>query len=349
MVRLSAVIQFRITPSQQTHPAEENNMSIIKSNKNKTSLPYPILGLTILLLLLSSACQPVTALPPTATTEADTFVASEATISAQLTGIAESAGVPSVTPAASTLATPAFLTETLPPTSTPLPTDTPYPTDTPEQDATSLPETSIPLVAASPTFSADNPKATLGEPDWVDEFAAGAIEWPLYNDEHVSMQYEQGKLTMTALVANRKNPWDSWMVHPSTLTDFYVEVAATPGDCSGLDRYGLLARASSDTNQTYLFGLSCDGKYSLRYWNGQKISMLKEWTFHPAIHKGPGSENILGLLANGSQISIYANDTLLFKVEDETLTEGGIGLFVGAVMTDNFQVSFRRVALWELP
>lgn len=324
-------------------------------SRSNGAVPLSLLAVIFILVIgLGSGCQPAAPLPPTTTSEADAFAASEATIAAQLTGIAQPAGpitTADLPPTPTNPTSPGIEppVETLPATSTPLPTETPYPTDTPEPAATSLPATSTPLVSAEPTLSPDNPKVDLGEPDWVDEFAAGVIEWPFYTDEHVKMQYAEGRLSMTALTANRRDPWDSWMVHPSSLTDFYVEVTAAPGQCSGLDRYGLLARAIPETNQTYLFGLSCDGKYSLRFWDGQKIAMLKEWTFHPSIQKGPGSQNVLGLLAVGSQISVFANDTLLVQVEDETLASGAIGLFVGAVMTDNFQVDISRVAYWELP
>jgi hypothetical protein len=163
------------------------------------------------------------------------------------------------------------------------------------------------------------------------------------------MQVQDGHLTMTALTANRKDPWDAWMITQIVLSDFYLEVAARPGECQGLDRYGLLARAASDASQAYVFGFSCDGRYSLRLWDGEKYFMLKEWTIDQNIQKKPEQVNRLGLLARGDRLTLYANDAYLVEIQDDTFTEGPIGLFAGAAITDGFQVQFDQVLYWIIP
>jgi hypothetical protein len=267
------------------------------------------------------------------------------TIEAQLTGIA---GTSLPTPDNSVTATPTP-TETLPPTSTPLPTDTPLPSDTPEPtQGTPLPSGDATLSESTPTLDSENPKASLGAPDWIDNFDTGE-NWPLYNDEHVNMQIKDGSLVMTSLVANRKNPWDSWMVTDAILTDFYIELSATPGDCGGLDRYGIVIRANPEATKAYLFGFSCGGEYSLRLWNGEKLFMLQEWQISQFVNKGPNQLNRLGLLAQEKTFSLYANDNLLTSVLDETYTEGAFGIYTGAANTDNFTVQFDQIAYWIIP
>ena len=267
------------------------------------------------------------------------------TIEAQLTGIA---GTSLPTPDNSVTAT-TTPTETLPPTSTPLPTDTPLPSDTPEPTPlTALPSGEATLIEPAPTLDSDNPKANLGAPDWIDNFDT-ADNWPLYNDEHVNMQINDGSLVMTSLVANRKDPWDSWMVTDSILTDFYIELSATPGDCGGLDRYGMVIRANPEATKAYLFGFSCGGEYSLRLWNGEKLFMLQEWQISQFVNKGPSQLNRLGLLARGKTFTLYANDNLLTTVLDETYTEGSFGIFTGAANTDNFSVQFDQMTYWNIP
>lgn len=161
-------------------------------------------------VLLSGCLTSPTAHPVEATPEPGNTSAVQ-TIEAQLTGIA---GTSLPTPDHSVTTTPTP-TETLPPTSTPLPTDPPQPSDTPESASVApLASGEAPLVELTPTLDTGNPKASLGAPDWVDNFDT-ADNWPLYNDEHVNMQITDGSLVMTSLVANRKDPWDSWMV-----TDF---------------------------------------------------------------------------------------------------------------------------------
>ena len=143
---------------------------------------------------------------------------------------------------------------------------------------------------------------------------------------------------MTALYADK---WDSWMITQQYPTDFYIEVTAAPEDCGYLDRYGLIVRAP-DANQVYLYGFTCDGKYSLRVWTGEKYYYPVQWTLNKNILNGPGQTNRLGLLVEGNKFSLYANGKFLTAIEDDTYTEGGIGLFVGAVKTAGFTVYFDK-------
>jgi hypothetical protein len=135
------------------------------------------------------------------------------------------------------------------------------------------------------------------------------------------------------------------------LTNFYIEVEVTPLQCSGLDRYGLLVRASADATSGYLFGFTCDGRYSYRIWDGEGFDMLTPWTPSPIIEKGPEQTHSMGLLVEGNNFSLYSNGELLVRVIDEnnSFEEGLVGLFVGAVITDNFTVEFSEVSIWELP
>ena len=211
-----------------------------------------------------------------------------------------------------------------------------------------MPSGEAPLIAVTPTLDSDNPKANLGEPDWIDKFDDSA-NWPLYNDEHVNMLLQDGTLTLTSLVANRKDPWDSWMVTDSVLTDFYIELDASPGQCGGLDRYGMVIRVNPEATKAYMFGFSCGGEYSLRLWNGEKLFMLQEWQIDQAINKGPDQHNRLGLLARGDTFTLYANDIWLTSLVDKTFTDGAFGIFSGAANTDNFAVQFDQMAYWIIP
>jgi hypothetical protein len=190
----------------------------------------------------------------------------------------------------------------------------------------------------------DDPGTTLGAPTWTDPFDDG-MNWPIYTDGHVEMSVVDGQLNMTALNADK---YEAWMIVPNLiLTDFYVEETVTPQTCSGLDRYGLLARSSLDARSTYLYGFTCDGRYSLRTWDGSQFTMLVEWTPSDAIHKD-GQTNRLGLKAVGSKLSLYANSVLLAEVEDASLSQGSIGLFIGAMNTPGFTVLVEQVSYWDL-
>lgn len=126
-----------------------------------------------------------------------------------------------------------------------------------------------------------------------------------------------------------------------------MEVTALTGDeCSGLDRYGLLAR-SPDPNAGYVFGFSCDGRYRIYKWDGENYNPLVEWTTSPHILVGPNKRNKMGFYADGDTIKLYANGRLLVELQDGTYDEGRFGLFVGSANTSNFEVFVEQISLWE--
>jgi hypothetical protein len=294
--------------------------------------------------MILGACKLPVSQIPTLQPQNVAYTAAAETIAAQLTAIANPAtqAIYEASPVPGMLTSSVLIpSETLPATSTPLPTSTTIPTDTP------LPSTSTPS-ALSPTQTGIYPMGSLGDPTWEDNFLDGT-NWPLYNDVHIQMEVDEGKLRMTALIPNRENPWDGWMVSQPILSDFFLQVTVTPSECTGLDRYGLLARATVDASHSYLFGFSCDGQYSLRIWNGSFFVTLVEWTASEYIHPGAEQTNQLGFKAQGNELSLYANGQLLTELEDSSFSEGAFGLFIGAVNTASFSVFFENVAYWDLP
>ena len=297
---------------------------------------------------------------PVETEEQLPYTAAAATISSQLTDIA----VANTTGVATTVDEPELITTatdlpedtstalpedtaTIPftstslPSQTPLPTDTIPPTDTPEVDATQEPAQTM-----APTQIGEDPVNNLGEPDWKDTFS-NASNWPLYNDEHVEMKItEDNRLKMTSIKADT---WESWMLTHPVLENFYVELKATPGECSGLDRYGVIVRATLDAKKGYFYGLTCDGSYSVRIWDGETFSMITPWISHDDINTGESEMNTLGLNVEGDQLTLYINGVKVTTLEDPTFTVGLLGLFIGGLNTDEFNVWFEEISYWELP
>ena len=234
--------------------------------------------------------------------------------------------------------TPAVLTE---PSLTPTSETTPTPEVTPTRDPT--PETTLePTVPPTPT--ATDLRVSLGKPAWRDAFA-NSKNWSAYEDSHVTMQVSGHAMVMTAFNPDR---YDSWTFSHPTLKDFYLEITAVTDQCSGGDRYGLLARAPNG-EKGYLYGFTCDGQYALRAWDGQSFTKLVDWTASPLIHAGAGQTNRLGIQANGNQLSLYANGNLLTTIEDDSFDKGKFGLFIGAAQTPDFTVQVTEVAYWTLP
>jgi hypothetical protein len=185
----------------------------------------------------------------------------------------------------------------------------------------------------------------LGEPDWRDTFS-NASNWFLLDTKNTKFTVEDGQLEMKAINPGEGEEWG--LANHSALTDFYLEATFITGDvCSGLDRYGILARAP-DPNSGYVFGFSCDGRYRLYKWDGESYRGLQEWAYSAQILVGPDQTNRLGFWAKGSTLRLYANGKLLAEVTDGAYDEGRFGLFIGSANTEDLIVFVDEIAYWEL-
>jgi hypothetical protein len=133
--------------------------------------------------------------------------------------------------------------------------------------------------------------------------------------------------------------------------DFYLEATFSPGSCEGLDRYGLMfrGRPSALGYTGYLFGASCDGRFSLRAWDGSAFRDLVPWATDAAIPQGSGEAVRLGVWAEGDELRLYADGELLAEETDEMSSSGLFGAFIAAARTSGFEVSVDEIAYWALP
>ncbi len=278
-------------------------------------LRYRLLACLFLALLLG-ACRagpPLTPDPDQVATE----------VSRQLTALPSATPIPLQVPATLEPASP-----------TPQPaTPTETPTATPTATAT-----------ATPTVAAGDPRQTLGSPTWSDPFEDGR-NWGLYEDEHTRVEAQDGALALTAF-----NPdgWSGWSLSWPQLKDAYLEATVVAGACSGLDRYGVVVRAEG-SDQAYLYGFSCDGRLSLRTWDGEAFEPVQNWTPANAIDTSPGAANRVGIMMRGDRFGLYANGSLVAEVVDGSFSEGTFGLFVASANTPAFTVQVQEVAYWDLP
>jgi len=258
-------------------------------------------------------------------------------VSGTLTAISPAIPLPTAVATAAPSETPAS-TEALPtPTETPAASATPLPSLTPTASQTPL---------ATRTLPADDPRSTLGNPTWRDDFVSGA-NWPLGEDSFTRAEVEEGELVLTGLTTT-----DGWRLTWPVVKDFYLEMTVETGPCNGADHYGLIARVPDlhEANQGYLFGVTCDGRYSLRAWDGEAMTNLVRATASPSIQAGSEQVNRVGLLASGDQLILYVNGVRLSELEDSRFSEeGSFGVFVGARQTSSFAIHVSEIAYWENP
>ncbi len=126
---------------------------------------------------------------------------------------------------------------------------------------------------------------------------------------------------------------------------YRVEMVIVSGDCGGL------AFRSDDQNQNlYLYEVCQNGVYSLVIYNGNSGSYLIDHQSNSAIVKGTGQTNLIAVVANGSTINLYANNTLVGSQNDTKFSSGEIGLYAdnytSSVGTD---IRFNNARVWKLP
>jgi hypothetical protein len=132
-----------------------------------------------------------------------------------------------------------------------------------------------------------------------------------------------------------------------TLTDFYLEVTASPSLCRAADEYGLLLRVSPSLD-FYRFSLSCDGNIRLdKYINGKASSPVPR-TLSGAFPPGAPSSSRLAIWARGKEMRFYINDQHQFTVNDPSLFEGSLGFFVRSAGNNALTVSFSELAVRKI-
>jgi hypothetical protein len=183
----------------------------------------------------------------------------------------------------------------------------------------------------------------LGQPTRKDDMSDGGSFFT-YTDEHVSFDPEDNGILMTAY---KTDSWHGWSLSGITQKDAYVEMTAKPGSCSGKDRYGLVLR-SPDPTQAYFYGFSCDGRYSLRKWDGSEFTIIVDWASSSSILSGAEQINRLGVKMVGSHFTFYANGNQIGEADDSSFKEGKLGIFIAASATENFSVLVDEVDYWIL-
>ncbi len=224
------------------------------------------------------------------------------------------------------------------------PSLTPTATSTPLPSATLEPEGS-PTPSPSPTFSASDPRASLGVPTWEDDFENDG-DFFLYSDSHVRFEMKDGQMELEAF-----NPdfYSGWSLGWRKDTNMVLEATFSVSTCADRDMVGLVFRAP-DNGKGYLYGITCDGRYSLRYWDGEQMSWVQNLTSHSALKVGSDQTQRVAVWTNGNQIGLYANGELLKELFDTTYTgEGPFGVFISSAVTPNFQARVSEWLYWNSP
>lgn len=292
----------------------------------------PFLLLTTLVL---AACQS----PSSSDTGVQTRVA------AILTDIPTYTPMPPTVTATIQLPTLAVNTPTVAPTETP----TVEPTQgTLEPTATAkVPGIPTETLLPSATAPAGDPRAVLGAPTWTDPMDT-ANNWPVGSDNFTSLSIADGELALTGLTAT--NGWK--MASAPALKNFYLEADGRMTTCSGMDAWGLYFRVPKyeKPDRGYLFGITCNGNYYLKAFDGTMDPATATQIIYPyaskAIVKGSNQTNRVGVMANGENLKLFINGKMVHEIADSTYPQGYFGLFINSEETPNLTAKITDVSYW---
>ncbi len=217
---------------------------------------------------------------------------------------------------------------------------------TPEADAT--PEATATPQAVEPP-PADDALARmdtikLDDPTAVYDFRRDDGSWSVDAEDDVTHTYARRALQLGV----DKSSWVTWSLNQElSVTDFLAEVDAAhlAGPTGG--EYGMVFRYNDESN-LYLYVISAEGYYSLLKLQDGQWEVLVDWTESDALNIGENALNRLGLLAEGTQITLFANSIPLTTVEDDTFASGSIGLAAGTFDEPGLSVSFDNFSYWEI-
>jgi hypothetical protein len=155
-----------------------------------------------------------------------------------------------------------------------------------------------------------------------------------------------GKNELTIAIAETNAYLYSVREEPA-FSNYYLEITANTSLCRGLDEYGVLFRVSPAMDY-YRFSLSCNGQVRLdRVYNGQ-ASSPQPWIMSGAVPPGAPSSSLIGIAAQGDELSFFVNGQFQFSVHDPLLSTGGVGVFARSANKMAVTVNFSQLVIYEI-
>jgi outer membrane murein-binding lipoprotein Lpp len=214
-----------------------------------------------------------------------------------------------------------------------------------ETDADETPEETE---EPEPTVESDDPAVYLGESDWVDEMETGKY-WTTGTGELTAADYVDGTLEIVAL--SEINGWR--IASQPVLKNAYIEAEVSMGACASTDGYGIIFRVpeTSGLNRGYLFGITCEGKYAMRKWDGLSgefgtMIWLQYYKESGWINVGKDQTNRIGVMAVDDRLVMYVNGEMIGEVAEDDYESGFFGMYINRDKTENLTINVDRVSYW---
>jgi len=162
------------------------------------------------------------------------------------------------------------------------------------------------------------------------------------SNESASHLYESGKYIIDIL----KESYVGGTYVARGMEDFLIEINTERTDGSTEYSQGFVFRRSDDDN-LYRFWVNSNGTFSLDKFVGNEENLLLDDTIE-SYSSSRWKRTKLGLLVQGSKITMLVDDQIMAQVNDASLAEGDLALVAKSSSDGPVQISFDNLKMWDL-
>jgi hypothetical protein len=204
---------------------------------------------------------------------------------------------------------------------------------------------------ATPPSAAEISKLLGGirsaHPTFSDDFRRTDSGWGTSNTEPSSIAYADRAL----LFQIREKNWLIWSsnsrINNLAPTNFLLEVDAQHLNGPVNVGFGIVF-AYRDLHNYHRFFIAQNGNYALHKFVGGVGTNMIPWSRTTALATTERGVNRLGLLIQGQEITLLANDQALARVKDSAMITGTLGFIAATGDVADLEVAFDNVDLWPL-
>jgi S1-C subfamily serine protease len=193
--------------------------------------------------------------------------------------------------------------------------------------------------AAEPMPAVNMP--TGGDIIYQDDFSDTQTGWPEERGSSDAFYYQSGRYFIEINIENYFRPISGG----ENLEDMIVSIDTRVESSSGDGDYGVLCRYQ-DTDNFYMFEITQDAYYAIYMMRNGEWYPLLDYTYSPSLENVTEAAFQVGCIDD--TLSFAVNDILLGEVNDNTLSAGDYGFFVGTFDQAGNTVSFDNLKV-QLP
>jgi hypothetical protein len=166
--------------------------------------------------------------------------------------------------------------------------------------------------------------------------------WPQFDRSDLQCWVADGRYNMLVKVSGYPNTWESPDLGQA-FDNFRLDVDVIA--VSGTDDHGqgVIFRRTYGID-FYTFEIRPLGAFALWKDVGDMHTVIQDWTTSSAIHTGKAT-NHLAVVADGTHLTFYVNETKVLEETDTSISAGAIGFIVSTYGEGNVHVGFDNVTV----